>query len=380
MDVSGFLNKAAEKTGFVRDVFKEENIPTDPSRITVVPFFGDIRSLFVLSSILLNRVRSEERSSKYLIVCSWPGFGCLFPYADEYWSIQDESVLAQLYASAKRFSNNSDIASSYYRSLNQHFFEDVIIPSEYFKGIYDYGIMDGFWKKYKKISRTLPNVSSSASLGKIFNRDLNAKGGYKVFICPSLFANNFSLKNVEQVRFTKDFWITLIKVLIQNRFVPVIHKGFLSYDLSSDFGDQCIYFNSNDFSEVLSAMRATGLVLDVFNGTSRLAVAARCPFIAVDDRSRYSSLKEYEIDDLCAKNLPKQYLFSFSTIITDGNPTNWGPNLISGIIAKLNAFVPDLDRDTWPSTGESTEFVSYDSIRKKKLKKIGTRLLKVPKD
>lgn len=146
MEVSNFLIKAAEKTGFVRDFFKEENIPTDSSRITVVPFFGDIRSLFVLSSLLLNRVRNQDRSSKYLIVCSWPGFGCLFPYVDEYWSIQDESVLSQLYSSAKKFKNDSAIASSYYRSLNQHFFEDVIIPSEHFVGIYDNGIEDGFGK------------------------------------------------------------------------------------------------------------------------------------------------------------------------------------------------------------------------------------------
>lgn len=235
-------------------------------------------------------------------------------------------------------------------------------------------------EKYKNIHRHLPNVPSSASLGKVFNRDLNSKGGYKIFIYPFMYSNNFNLRNVEQVRLPKEFWVSLVKSLVANKFIPVIYKGFLSYDLSSDFGDQCVYFNSNDFSEVLSAMRATGLVLDIFNGTSRLAIAARCPFVSVDDRLRYSFLKEYEIDDLCSKNLPKQYLFSFPTIITDGNPANWGPNLISIIIARLNSFLPELDRDTWPSAGESNEIVSYDCVRKKKLKRIGTRLLKVPKD
>jgi hypothetical protein len=50
------------------------------------------------------------------------------------------------------------------------------------------------------------------------------------------------------------------------------------------------------------------------------------------------------------------------------------------IISRLNEFLPNIDRDALPLTNRSVENVSYDSVRKKKLKRLGTRLLKIPKD
>ena len=47
-DVNGLIEKAVEKGGFVRERYVHDNVPTDPSRISVFPFFGDLRSLFVL--------------------------------------------------------------------------------------------------------------------------------------------------------------------------------------------------------------------------------------------------------------------------------------------------------------------------------------------
>ncbi len=90
-DIAGLISKAAEKTGFCREVFDLNNIPTEPSNIMVLTFYGDIRSLFILSSFLLHRYKDQDKPSKYIILCSWPGFSCLFPYVNEYWSIQNES-------------------------------------------------------------------------------------------------------------------------------------------------------------------------------------------------------------------------------------------------------------------------------------------------
>src|SRR6516164_960318 len=89
-DIAGLLAKAAERTGFKREYYKEENIPTDVSNITIAPFFGDIRSIFVLSSLLFHRYKEQDKPSKYLILCSWPGFASLFPSADEYWSLESD--------------------------------------------------------------------------------------------------------------------------------------------------------------------------------------------------------------------------------------------------------------------------------------------------
>jgi hypothetical protein len=127
-------------------------------------------------------------------------------------------------------------------------------------------------------------------------------------------------------------------------------------------------------------MRATGCVLDVYNGTSRLALCARTPYLALDERQRYTATKEFELDDLCGSGVPKQYIFSFSTIITEGNKAVWNADTFNNITSKLNSFLPDLSRDQWPSTSEVDEIVKYDVVRKKKVKKIGARLLKITRD
>src|SRR5581483_5666112 len=146
------------------------------------------------------------------------------------------------------------------------------------------------------------------------------------------------------------------------------------HDVSADFTDKCVYTEEKDFGKVLSVMRATGCVLDLFTGISRYALAARCPFLAVDERARYAALREYEVDDLCGLSLPKQYIFSFPTIIEGGGPGTWDFNIIDNIMARLGKFLPELNRDDWPSTGETTEIVPYETVRRKKSKRIGTKL------
>jgi len=378
-DVKGFLKKAAEKCGFNRICYNERNIPVDPVNICVVPFFGDFRSLFVMSSLILNRFREEDKASKYLIFCSWPGFKVLFPYVDEYWEIGNEDSLQRLYYNASKFDNNNGHLSTYFRNINQYFFEDVI-PGEEFSKFYNNGITDEFWNKYKVIKRALPEIPSSAILGKEFNNELNKRGGYKVFLYPSVYLQSWKLNSITQIAASKDFWVYLVKRLLDDKFMPVIYKGPLTHDLSSVFLNNCLYTNESDMGKVFSTMRVTGCVLDVFTGISRFALAARCPFIAVDERSRYTKLREYEIDDLCAPTLPKQYIFSFPTIIGGGNDLVWGYNLVDNIMTRLNSFLPLLDREEWPSTGSSTEIIDYAIVRKKKIKRLGVRFFSRSKE
>jgi hypothetical protein len=141
--------------------------------------------------------------------------------------------------------------------------------------------------------------------------------------------------------------------------------------------DECIHFREPDLTKVLAAMRAVGCVLDVFSGISRLAIAARCPFLCVDERRRFSGMSEYEIDDLCAFQLPREYIYSFTTIIESGERAAWKSNLYDLITVKLNKFIPSLDRDTWPSTTECNLIVPYERVRQEKSKKLGTRFIKV---
>ena len=379
-DIAGLIAKAAEKTGFQRDTFKADNIPTDPSNITVAPFFGDIRSSFILSSLLLHRYKEQDKPSKYLIVCGWPGLSCLFPYVDEYWSIQNDSHAKKLYLNATGFTNKSELVGQYYRNLNQYFFEDVVSLDTQFQPYYDKCLTNDFWGKYKQVKRFLPSVPSSATLSKEFNREFMEKGGYKIFVYPITTVVNWHNNYCRQINVSKDFWIALIKRLLKERYLPVIYKNFNTYDLSAEFSKSCIYFSDVEVSKMLTVMRMTGCVLDIFSGISRFSLAARTPFLCVDERARYVGLKEYEIDDLCGITIPKKYNFSFSTIIEGGTVASWDFDVFNSIIIKLQDFLPIIDKENLPPTGQSLEQVSYDLVRDRKLQRIGTRLLKMPKD
>jgi hypothetical protein len=379
-DIAGLVAKAAEKTGFQRDFFNTDNIPTDAANITVAPFFGDLRSLFILSSLLLHRYTEQDKPSKYHIVCGWPGFSCLFPYVNEYWSIQSEQHIKKLYSSVNGFGNKSDLVGQYYRNLNQYFFEDVVSLDVHFNDYYNKGLTDIFWTKYKQVKRFMPSVPSAALLSKDFNREFMERGGYKVFVYPSAYINNWHNNHCRLIPAPREFWAALINRLLKEGFLPVICKTFGTYDLSAEFSRSCVYFSDTDISKILTVMRMTGCVLDIFSGISRLAMAARTPFLCVDERARYIGLKEYEIDDLCSVNIPKKYIFSFSTIIDGGTAASWDFDILNSIISKLQDFLPTIDKEKLPSTGQSFEMVSYDLVRNKKLKRIGTRLLKMPKD
>jgi hypothetical protein len=136
----------------------------------------------------------------------------------------------------------------------------------------------------------------------------------------------------------KEFWIELVNYLLEMNFSPVIWQNYLSYDLSQELVGKCIFVGEKEIIRVLATMRATGCVLDVFNNTSRLAILSRCPFLAVDERSRYVNQREHEIDDLCGKDILKQYIYTFSTIITEGDVDNWRQDIFPAIVKKLENF------------------------------------------
>jgi hypothetical protein len=377
--INEFLKRTADRNGFSRDRYEEKRIPTDMDNLVVMPFFGDIRGTFLLSSWLLHRYRSLFKPSKYFILASWPGYQSLFPYVDEYWSMSDDPQIKRFYEQADGFRNKSDLAVIYQRNLNE-FFRDVVDWRQVVQPYYAGGITQKFWDEYKTLSRFLPHVASSVILGKEFNKELATRAGYKIFISPLQLAETWQMGMVKHVTIKKEFWIELVKRMLKEGMVPVIWQNSLTYDMSSEFTSQCLYVSEKDVGRVLSAMRAVGCVFDAFGGLSRLALAARCPYLALDERARYANLKEHEVDDLCCKILPKQYIFTFSTIISDGSVHDWANDLFNIIINRLNTFLPTLNRDTWPSTGESTEVALYENVRKNQNKKIGVRLLKVTRD
>lgn len=373
MNVPAILKNAAEKCGFNRVRYAEKDIPTSMSNVCVIPFFGDSRSMVVFSSILFHRFREQIKGSKYLIFCSWPGNEGLFPAANEYWSV-DKSLVKVLHKQTKGFENTSDAWVTIVRNLN-YFFEDVIQPEE-FKPYYEFGLQKDFFDRFKNIKVWMPSIPSAVLLGQDFNRELNRRSGYKIFVHPSIYLNDWQQGRVRSVKASYEFWSYLVKRLIGEGFVPVVYQNTNTYDLSKDFTESCIYVTDENVLHVLSAMRSTGCVLDMFTGISRFAILARTPFLCCDERARFNALKEFEIDDLCALQLPKEYIFSFSTIIESGDEYTWKVNIVDTVISKLWEFIPKLDRDTWPSTAEYHEIVPYAIVQRRKAKKLGIRFIK----
>ncbi len=377
--VADFLKRAAERNGFRRDRFEERRMPTDFSGVTIMPFFGDMRSSCVLSSLVLQRFREEVKGSKYFVMASWPGMQGLFPYVDEYWSFGDMAIVKRFYEGSEGLRNKSDFYPTYIRNFNE-FFRDVVDGSELMK-YYRNGFTPQFFEKFKDTKRFLPFVPSASILGKEINRDMMSKPGYKIFLTPSIFCRIWGNGASNHIRPKKEFWVELCRFMIESGVTPVVWQNFMSWDISDEVGDGAIYLRENDAVRAMSLMRSCSCVLDVFNGLSRFALLARAPFLAIDERTRHRYTSETEIDELLGISIPRQYIFTFSTIVTDGSPGLWRHELFRMILGRFDSFLPYVDRDMLPSTVESNEPLPYgENVHVKKRKRLGTRFIKVQYD
>jgi hypothetical protein len=379
LDTLSILKKAADKAGFNRARFEDRKVPTSISNVSIMTLFGDVRSTFVASSMLLHRFRKEMKGSRYFILCGWPGYEGLFPYVDEYWSIRlDEPALQKLWKTVDGLGNTSSVLANSERHLN-YFVEDRLDWTELVP-YYNCGLKKEFFDKFRHVQVFLPTVPSLVALGDVFLREVVKKPSLKVFIHPSLFVTSWRNGKARQVNVPESFWVALVNRLADEGFMPVVYLNECSHNISSKTTGKCYFLSESNLLLVLSAMRSVGYVLDLFQGISRLAIAARCPFLLYEERTKYKFLKDFEIDDLCAGNLPKEYIFGFSTILENEDKTAWNLNFFDGIIARLNSVLPTLDRNEWPSTNEYHEIISYQNVRKQKSKKLGTRLLHVSQD
>lgn len=374
------LKRAADKINLKRIKFAEKNIPTSVENIVVVPFFGDIRSSFILSNILLKRIKDESKSSKYIVLISWPDQVGLYPYVDEYWTV-DDSNLDRLVNKTDGFDNKSPTYPMIVRELN-YWFYDLILPKD-LKIYYDNGIKQGFFDAFKVIKTYFQSIPSVASLGIDFAKKISDKE-LKVFIYPTKEVYTWKHDGLHKVNVSQDFWLYLVKRLVENKFYPIVYKDIFCYDLSLDLvgninESNWIQIANQDIIKVLGVMRSS-CVLDIFNNISRLAIAARAPFICFDERNKFKNLKDYEINDLFAKNIPNDYIYGFSNTLTAEDVSQWDTNIINIIISKLNKFIPKINKELLPSTVESENTVLYENVRKYKTKKLGSKFIKIERD
>jgi hypothetical protein len=362
---SDFIKRVAERTGYRREFFMEKNMPSTPSNVVIMSFYGDIRSAAIMSSLLLRQFK--EKSGKYLILCSWPGFQGLFPYVDEFWSLDDKTAINGLVSEAGNFNNTSRI----YTELNHTLMESVnLLTVRDFKEYYDFGYTSKYFDEFKDVKRHFSEIVSETKLSANFLNELAKKKGIKVFIYPTTKMWCWQKNKSMNLPVPKLFWETLIEELINEGFSPIIYQNWFTYDMSKDFAQRCTYLVPTNITDVMAAMRSIGLVLDVFSGISTLSMVSRTPFVVVDERQRYIGNKGYEVDDLCCVS-PKQHIWSFATMLMNGTPEEWKNSLIDAIIVKLKDFYPKLGNKNWGSTNESYETISYDIVRKRKMKRLG---------
>lgn len=377
MEVSAILKRAADKSGLSRSRYKERNIPTSVESVTVFPFFGDTRSSFVLSSLLLKRVREELKGSRYFVLVSWPGWEGLYPYVDEYWQPDDSSVVEKLIREASGFSNSSSACSLIGKSLNQYFYD--VMSDVDLEPFYNAGLTQAFFERFRHVKVSLPSVPSASSLGHEEHK-LLSRSESKVFVRPSRLMWSWRAGASSPVKVPRDFWLALLEHMVAEGFRPVVYNDLSCHDINQEAPKECLRFQSMDILRELSLMRSCDCVLDVFGADSRLALAARCPFLCFDERQRFNSLKEYEVNDLCGSSLDREYIFSFAALVEKGNHAVWKSNLFDHMVVRLNAMRSNMNRDLWPAPVESNDIVPYDSVRKRKLKKFGTRFIKIERD
>ncbi len=365
--IGDFIKRIAARTGYKREFYQEQNMPTTPSNVVVIPWYGDIESTFIFSSLLL-KPYMERNSDKYFILCSWPGFHDLFPYVDEFWCLEDESSSKTLAADANNFYNNALLSTNIGRTLIENVNTQT---SKDFLNYYNRGFTKEYWQLFGKIHRFLPQVPSEAKLSTVFKNEMQ-RPGRKVFVFPAIKMRVRDKGKTQYMTVPKQFWDALFERLLSEGITPVVYQNWFTYDMSRDFVNRCIYVVPRNVSDVLAAMKNVGLVLDVHSGISRLAIAARTPFIFVDERARFMEQRGFEVDDLCCVT-PRRYIFSFSTMLMTGSPEDWKDSIIDNIIVGLKNFNPSAG--DWGSD-EIYEEVSYDAVRKHAAKQLGLSFIK----
>ena len=376
LSVNSILKKACDRISCERVRYQEKNTPTNINNVCCMVFFGDVRSQFVLSSMIIKRIREELKGSKYFILCSWPGVESFFPCVDEYWQPTSESLLKNIYLKSQCFDNTSTEVSSMVRLLNSYIPEDILTATV-FDEYYDKGFTKEFFERFGHVKIFLPSVPSSTILGQEFNRKLTSKPR-KVLVYPVTHIQNYKNGKIEYMLISNEFWKSLIETLAENNFSPIIYQDYLTYDLSADYFDKHLFYKSENISELLSLFRSSDVVLDIFSGISKFAIAARCPFICCQDRNIFNFYKEYETDDLTSKDLPKEYIFTFPEICDVFSQSVWKRSLFDVVISKLN-YMGDVNKQNLPSPVEINKPVLYENVRKIKANKLGTKFIKVPK-
>lgn len=376
--ISEFLSNTASRLNFKREKFVEKNIPTNFDQISVFFGLGDLRNTAAISTMILPRLRKEKKALRYFIVFGYPNFSCLYPYADEYWSFNNDDKFESIYYDSCGVDNSSSLKTIYLRHLNENF-RDVIKQDDV-SNIYDSCLKTPFWESNKNIRIILPQISSGLiSFNEEIQKRFNDLGKRKILIFPSKKIQIYRKNKLVFHHVDISFWKNLIEKLLKLDIGVVCVKNNLTYDISEFFLNEKTIFNvvEQDLEKIMSLMRLTGCVLDFFSGIGRFAAIARVPYITIDERHRYFKFKEYEFEDVVGKNLPIERMFLFADLI---NPTNnLFENVAKNIINKIDKLINGLEKVKGLPSAPYLDYISnYENVRYYQTQKMGVNFIKFP--
>ena len=358
-EVSEYIRRVIERSKLTRESFSDQAAPTSFAKIRLIPFFGDLRSEFVFSTLLLPRLFKND----YVIVCSWPGHSGLYSGIGEYWSVDNEAALAELVRHTHRFENTK---ANQYERLLLRYFDNVTAVDTFISGYYHDGFQQKYLDEFDGVEYHLPALPS---VNLTWQDAGTAKHKSRIFLAPAKYITRWGQGQQVSMFTERSFWSELIDELLRRDYFPILMQNYGTYDMSTDFGADCAYITEQNILALLGVMRGCDCALDIFTGLSRLALAARTPYLVCDERQRYFATKDYILDDLCGVGIPKTHLFSFAPFVTTHSATR----IVSAIVNRVDDFIPTIDQSVLPPTIESEQILSYGKVRKREVQRIGAR-------
>lgn len=324
------LKKAAEKTKYTRERYSD----TLADSSSVLVFFGDERSRFILSSFVLPNMDNAPK-----IVCSRIREDYFFSVS-EYWGCNQN-------IESDGFSGSGAMVQA---RLFERYFPEVIEGSEYSK-----------FESLREVASEFNEIHFPA-VGKF----KKLKEGKKVFLVPSKHVLYWNCGKARRANAPKEFWIDLGKKIMQNGWIPVFSRNEWTYDVSPDI-PEAIHVMGIGGTDTWALMRMCGMVIDFSQNLCYTAMQCKTPFVCMTDRKMHFSMGNDLFNLICDTGY--DYIFSFPTMIES---RGWA-EIIGSVLSKLKT-------KTWSELmpcERSSSKIDCKKIIDVKLKKMGSSFFRV---
>jgi len=323
--VDNSIEKFVSKYGFIRTKIVNKAV-SDIVDLNIFPLFGTVQSLIMVGQMAASKIFHKE---KYNIVVSWPGTECLFPSANEVWTLNPSYPIQHFYDKAIGIDNTSNNLMVIMRSLNENFIN--VHNLDRVKLFYD-NVLKDLFIKMKDITingiAVLPHTSLPL-----------CRSGVKksVAIYPTNKFVAYENKKIVSKTYHDEFYIDIIKNLIDKGYLVYCVQNSGTTDLESQFkNDGIVYIKEYDIHKIISYIYHSGCYLDFFGDLFHLGLLAQVPVFSMGERNLWYGMRrdlEHFVLDFTNKN---EIIFSFLYLF--GGQKNLNGYFLNSIIDRFDAF------------------------------------------